>query len=131
MNVADKEEPHLYHIRIIKTYLEFIRHRYPDLDIDALLRYAGFSRSELDDEGYWYTQDQADRFHEMLQRMAGQSNIAREAGRYAAVSASYGTIRRYVFGFMNPTMAYGLMARIGSKLTKGTTITINKLASNK
>ncbi|MGC9324625.1 MAG: hybrid sensor histidine kinase/response regulator [Desulfomonilia bacterium] len=131
MSVADKKESHLYNIRIIKTYLEFIKHRYPDLDIDALLSHAGLSRSELDDEGYWYTQDQANRFHEMLQRMAGQSNIAREAGRYAAVSASYGTIRRYIFGFMNPTMAYELMARIGSKLTKGTEITINKLASNK
>jgi len=129
--MEEKEQTNLYHVRIIKTYLEFIRKQYPDVDIEDLITQSGFTQSQLDDEGYWYTQEQADRFHGVIHRLTDNRNIAREAGQYSVKAASYGTIRRYIFGFMNPTMAYDLLGKIGSKLTKGTTISINKLASNR
>lgn len=131
MNEPDKKSTHLYHIKILRTYLEYITKNHPELDVDSILIYAGLSRSELDDDGYWYTQDQADRFHEILDRLTRYTNVAREAGRYGATSASYGTIRQYFFGFIEPLTAYELLGKVGSKLTRGTRAAITKIESNK
>ena len=131
MNDANKQGSHLYHIQIIKTYLEYIRKSYPDLDIDYILEYSGLSRSELDDNGYWCTQEQTDRFQEIIDRLTRNPDIARQAGRYGTTSASYENIRQYIFSFIEPAQAYELLGKIGSKLTRGTKITINKMASNK
>ena len=124
-------DKNLYHIRILKTYLEYLRKYYPDLDIDYILQYAGITRSQLSDEGYWYTQTEADRFHEIVDKLTRNPNIAREAGRYGATSSSYGTIRQYIFSFIDPALAYELLGKIGSKLTKGTTIKIRRIDTNK
>jgi PAS domain S-box-containing protein len=131
MSNGVKKGPHLYNIRIIKTYLEYLKKNYPDLDIDYILGYSGLTRSELDDDGYWFTQEQADRFHEIIDRLTRNPNISRESGRYSTTSASYGTIRQYVFGLITPYTAYELLGKIASKLTKGTKITINGISSNK
>lgn len=128
---TEEQSPHLYHIRIIRTYVEYIKHTYPDVDIDRVLEYAGLSRSKLSDDGYWYTQEQADRFHEKINKLTGHNNIARDAGRYGASSSALGTVRQYILGFMNPAMAYEVLGKIGSKLTKGTSITMRKVSSNK
>jgi PAS domain S-box-containing protein len=130
MGTAAREDPHLYNIRILRTYLEFVKENYPALDMNELLDFANISKSEVEDDGFWYTQEQSDRFHEILDRKTGNKNLAREIGRKAAVSASLGTMRQYVFSMMGPMMAYELLANIGSKLTKGTTISIKKLSSN-
>jgi PAS domain S-box-containing protein len=123
--------PNLYHIRIIKTYLEYLEKYYPELDIDAIISYAGLTRSEIDDDGYWFTQEQADRFHEIVDQQTGHINIARKSGQYSAISASLGLFRQYIFGLMKPSMAYELLGKIGSKLSRGTSITIKKIGSNK
>ena len=131
MNDDGKQGSHLYHIKIIKTYLEYVRKNYPELNIDHILDYSGITKSQLDDDGYWYTQEQADRFHEIVDKLTKHTNIARDAGRYGTTSASYGTMRQYIFSFIEPSTAYEVMGKIGSKLTRGTKITINKIASNK
>jgi PAS domain S-box-containing protein len=131
MNNTQEQNPHLYHIRIIKTYLEFIQKEYPEVDLDIVLAHAGLSKTEIDDDGYWFTQEQADRFHEIVVRLTGNVNVAREAGRYSASSVSLGAFRKYIFGLLSPLMAYELLGKIGSKLTKGTAITIKRLSSNK
>ena len=131
MTNSKDHAPHLYHIRIIRTYVEMLRVKYPEIDIDTVLSYSGLSKYELEDNGYWCTQEQTDRFQEMVYRLTGKPNIAREAGRYGAESAAFGTIRQYVFGFINPAVAYEVLERIGSKLTKATTISIKKIASDK
>ncbi|MCE5275930.1 MAG: response regulator [Syntrophaceae bacterium] len=115
----------------MRTYLEYLRKNYPDVDIHAILEYSGLTRSELDDDGYWFTQEQGDRFHTIMDRLTHNSNIAREVGRYNTISASYGTVRQYLFGFIEPSLAYELLGKIGSKLTRGTKITINKISSNR
>ena len=119
-----------YNVRLLRTYLEYVKKRYPRLNIDTLLEYAGISRSEIDDDGFWYGQEESDRFHEILDRMTGNPNIAREVGRYGASSASMSTIKQYIVSFLNPLMAYELLGRIGSKLTLATTIRIRKISSN-
>jgi hypothetical protein len=34
----------LYNSRITKTYIEYIKNSYPDLDIDSILEYAGMTK---------------------------------------------------------------------------------------
>ena len=131
MGMHEEQGAHLYHIKILKTYLEYIKKNYPDLDIDYILEYSGLTKSELDDDGYWCTQKQTDRFQEIIDRLTKNPIVAREAGRYGTTSSSYQIIRQYIFSFIEPAHAYELLGKIGSKLTKGTKITINKIASNK
>ncbi len=131
MGIQEQQRDHLYHIQIIKTYLEYIRKAYPDLDTNYILEYAGLTTSELRDNGYWCTQEQTDRFQEVIDRLTSNPNIAREAGRYGTTSSSYELIRQYILSFIEPAHAYELLGRIGSKLTRGTKITINRISSNK
>jgi len=131
MKAYARQGPHLYNIRILRTYIEYIQKNYPTVDINQLLEYAGVTRSELDDDGYWFTQDQADLFHDAVDRVTRHQNIARDVGRYNAISASYGTIRQYVFGTITPSTAYEFLGKIASKLTKGTKVHIRNLAPDK
>jgi PAS domain S-box-containing protein len=131
MKGHDKSSPHLYNIKIVRAYLEYIHKNYPELDIDSIIQEAGFSKSEIHDDGYWFTQEQANHFHDVIDRLTNNPNISREVGRYNTTSTSYGTIRQYIYGFIEPFTAYELLAKIGSKLTKGTDIRITKISSSK
>lgn len=93
-----------YDIRIIQGYIELIQTHYPDVDIDAILVHAGITRFELIDPGYRFTQEQADRFHEIVVEMTGNLNISREAGRMSATAKSFDTIRQFIFGFITPPL---------------------------
>jgi PAS domain S-box-containing protein len=130
MRTAAKENEPLYHVRILRTYLEFVKENYPALNLDAALDYAKISKSEVEDDGFWYTQEQSDRFHEILDRKTGNKNLASEVGRRVAVTPSLGIMRQYVFSMLSPLIAYELLATIGSKFTRGTTIAIRKLSTN-
>ncbi len=72
----------IYSSRITKTYLEYIKKSYPDLDIDAVLEYAEMAKYEVEDPAHWFSQHQVDRFQEALLENTGDPNIPREAGRY-------------------------------------------------
>ena len=61
----DDKSP-VYNSRITKTYLEYLGKYYPNIDVDSILKYAEMDRYEVEDPGYWFSQYQADRFHEML-----------------------------------------------------------------
>lgn len=130
MTNSKDHAPRLYHIRIVRTYVEYIKEKYPEIDIDEILEYAGLSRSKLDDDGFWCTQEHTDRFHKIINEKTGNPNIAREVGRYGAKSAALGTIRQYYLGFINPSIAYEVLGKIGSKLTRGTAITIRRIGAN-
>ncbi len=96
----------LYNSRITKTYLEYIKSSYPDLDIDSVLEYADMTRYEVEDPAHWFSQDQADRFQEILVEKTGNPNIAREAGRYTTSHKGMGPVKQYTLGFINPTSVY-------------------------
>jgi GAF domain-containing protein len=131
MAVNEPSNQNLYHIQVIRTYLEYLSRNYPSLDTDYILEYSGLSKLELDDDGYWCTQEQTDRFQEIVERLTGNPNVAREAGRYGTTSTSYQIIRQYITSFLDPAQAYALLGRIGSKLSRGAKITIKKMAPNK
>ncbi len=83
----------LYNSRITKTYLEYIKNSYPDLDIDPILEYAGMTRYEIEDQAHWFSQDQVDRFQEILIKKTGNPNIARDAGRYHNLTQGNGACK--------------------------------------
>jgi hypothetical protein len=56
----------LYNSRITRTYLQYLRKNFPDINLDALLEKAGIAKYEIEDPGHWFSQEQVDRFHESL-----------------------------------------------------------------
>jgi len=86
---------HLYHIAIKKGYIEYIQKHHPDVDVDSILRYAGISPFEFQDPGYWFTQEQSDRFQEICIEKTGNPDISRESGRLVANGNSFKTLRQF------------------------------------
>jgi len=121
----------LYNSRIISTFIEYIQDAYPEINIDEILNYAGIAKYELEDVGHWLTQHQHNRFHEILARTTNNPKLAREAGRYIARSQSPGILRQYVAGFLKPSIAYWMLAKVASNLSRHITLKIKKLSSNK
>ncbi len=126
------QDNRLYDIRIIQGYIELIQTHYPDVDIDAILVHAGITRFELIDTGYRFTQEQADRFHEIVVEMTGNLNISQEAGRMSATAKSFDTIRQFIFGFITPPLtAYVHAGKVANTLTRSGTFTTRKLSADK
>jgi len=121
----------LYNSRIIKTFLEYLKKNYPEVNINSILDHAGMAAYEVEDEGHWFTQDQVDGFYEILSRKTGSRTIARDAGRYAASSQASGTLRQYALGFMTPALAYGRFEKLSANVTRATAFKTQRLAGNK
>ena len=121
----------LYSSRIIKTYIEYIKNSCPDLDIDSILEYAGITRYEVEDQACWFSQDQTDRFQKILFEKTGNPKIAREAGRYSTLQKGMGHAKQHLLGFMKPTSAYLLMAKLYPLMSRAATIKVKKMGENK
>ena len=121
----------LYNSRVIKIYVEYATKFHPDVDIDSVLKYAEMEKYELEDPAHWFTQDQIERFHEILVEKTGNSNISRVVGRYAASSQVPGTLKQYAMGFMTPSAAYWVVEKFGSRLTRAYTWKTKKLGASK
>jgi PAS domain S-box-containing protein len=125
------EQLPIYNSRTIKTYIEYLRTHYPQIDVDLLLEYGEMSREEVEDPAHWFTQHQIDRFHEILAAETDNPNVSREAGRYAAISKGSGALKHYAMGFMSPSTAYRLLEKITPHLTRGGAFKTVKLGPNK
>lgn len=123
--------PPLYNSRIIKTFIEYLRKFYPNLDIDSVLGDAEITRYEVEDPAHWFTQDQTDRFHESLVEKTGNPNIAREAGRYTTSYKGMGPIKQYTLGLMSLTSVYLLMGKVYPIMSRGAAISVKKIGANK
>ena len=121
----------LYNSKITKTYLEYIKKSYPDLDLDAVLEYAEMTKYEVEDPAHWFSQHQADRFQEALVKQTDDTNIAREAGRYTTSHEGMGPAKQHILGFIKPTSVYLLMEKLYPILSRGATIKAKKLGPNK
>jgi two-component system cell cycle sensor histidine kinase/response regulator CckA len=124
------EQLPIHNSRIIKTYLEYVGIHHPDIDTDSLLACAGMTRYEAEDPGHWFTQEQVERFHEVLDEKTKDPNISREAGRYAATATAAGALKKYTLGFMTPALAYWVIEKIVPHLTKAYSLKAKKLAPN-
>ncbi len=121
----------LYSSKIINSYIEYFNVNYPEMDIDDILNYAGIAEYELEDAGHWLTQRQIDRFYAISMEKTGNPATAREAGRYIAISQSYGILRQYVAGFLTPAVTYWMLEKIVANISRHVILKTKKLSSNK
>jgi PAS domain S-box-containing protein len=120
----------LFNSRIISTYVEYLKSTYPEININEVLNCSNISFYELEDQGHWFTQQQVDSFHNIIQDKSGNPDIAREAGRYIATSKASGILRQYVVGFLSPSVAYWMVEKVAANLSRHVSVTTKKIAPN-
>ncbi len=125
------EAPSLYNSRIIKNYVEYLKRYYPNIDILSLLKHAGIEAYQLDDEGHWLSQEQVDRFHEMLAEKTNNPDISREVGRYSVTSQASGALRQYLMGFISPATAYAVVEKISSRFSRAPIVKTKSIGEDK
>ena len=121
----------LYNSRLIKNHVEYVKEFHPGVDIDSILGYAGITTYQAEDQGHWFTQNQADRFHEILIQKTRDPDISRKVGRYAVSSKASGVLKQYTLGLMSVTSVYSLMEKVYSIMSRGATVKVKKLGANK
>jgi PAS domain S-box-containing protein len=121
----------LYNSRIFQIYFDFLRVTYPQINIQQVLDHAGMTAAEVSDSAHWFTQQQADRFYEIVAEKTGDGDIARKAGRFAASSAGLALINQYVVGLLNTETALLAMKKIYPLLTRGATVDVRKIGRGK
>lgn len=129
-NRENDKQP-LYNSRLIKTYIKLIKNRYTYVNIPELLSCAKMEPYQVEDEGHWFTQEQVDMFYEGLVKLTGNTDIARDAGRFAASPDSIGVMRQYALGLVGPAKAYELIGKYASNFTKSALYESKKIGSNK
>lgn len=121
----------LYNSRVIDSYIKLIKKRYNHINIPELLRHAKMEPYEVADQAHWFTQEQINLFHEKLFQLTQNVNIAREAGRFAAMPESSGVMRQWLFGLVGPAAAYDLIGKYAGQFTRSTRYESQKIAPNK
>jgi len=125
------EEKRYYSSRIIKSYVEYLKRFYPDVEIGPLLKHAGIETFQLDDEGHWLTQNEVDLFHDILEQTTQDPDISRKVGRFSVTSRASGALGQYMLGFMNPAMSYGVLEKINGRLSRATVMKTRAVALDK
>ncbi|MDI9570251.1 MAG: PAS domain S-box protein [Pseudomonadota bacterium] len=105
-------ETPLYNSRIVKSYFEYIRKHHPDVDAASIFRQAGVESYQLEDEGYWLTQAQVNRLHEIFAETLNEPAIARKVGQYMPFSKASSTVTQFMLGFLTPAAAYMVIPRV-------------------
>ena len=123
-------ETQLYNSRIFSSYLMLAKQRYQHIDKVQLLAYAGMNDYQVADEGHWFTQDQANRFHYKLVELTGNKNIAREAGRFAASPEVMGAVRQQTLGMLNLTQIFSKLGKAYENVSKSTVYQSKKISGN-
>jgi len=121
----------LYNSRIINIWIEFLKQKYPDINISEALEYANIQEHEVADQGHWLTQDQVDRWYQKILEDTNNINIAREAGRHSVIRGSAGFLWQYAFGQVGPAKVYELIAKFAKFFAVSSSYTFKKINSNK
>jgi HD-GYP domain-containing protein (c-di-GMP phosphodiesterase class II) len=129
-NYMPDDKP-LYNSRILDTYIKLISNKYSYVNCTELLEYSGMTPYEVADPGHWFTQKQVDLFYERLVKLTGNSNVAREAGLYAASPDAIGSIRQYILGMVGPLRAFEMIGKATANLTRSSRYESRKLSANK
>ena len=121
----------IYNSRILKIYIQYLEHAYPEINSSNILQEAGLSRAQIEDPGCWLTQAQVDAFEAAAEKHTRNPNIAREAGRFATSSEGLGAIREYAIGFTSLPVTYKLLGKLHGMMSRGATVTSRRIARNK
>lgn len=125
------ESKRLYNSTLLIVYIDYINIYYPEINISEVLEYASITELEIADHAVWFTQEQVDRFYEILERKTGNPKLAREAGRFIVQSKSSDILRQYTAGFVTPSVAYWMVSKIASTLSRHISLQIKYIAGNK
>ena len=130
MTPATPIEQQLYNSRIIDTYVKLLGLHYPQLRVEELLEQAGMATWEVADQSHWFSQEQVDRFHELVAAATGNPLISREAGRFAASPQAIGVMRQYILGLVGPANAFALIGQASARFTKSSNYVSRKLGEH-
>ena len=117
----------LYNSRLTKIYIQYLGKYYPNISTAEVLKDSGIANYEVEDPAHWFTQEQVDRFHEVITQKTGNTNISREVGRFAAYSEGMGAAKQYILGLMSPGSLYLLMEKHYPVLSRGVSISAKKI----
>ena len=120
----------LYNSRLTKIYIQYLGKYYPNISTAEVLKESGIANYEVEDPAHWFTQEQVDRFHEVITQKTGNSNISREVGRFAAYSEGMGAAKQYILGLMSPGSLYLLMEKHYPVLSRGVSISAKKIGTD-
>lgn len=121
----------LYNSVNVRTFVEYLQSEHPDVDVKAVLERSGISFSQLRDGGYWFTQKTIDSFFAEVSKVLDGQAAARGAGRYSANAHSSEILRQLAIGFITPSMAYWMMEKTVSSVTRHINLRVQRLAVNK
>jgi PAS domain S-box-containing protein len=121
----------IYNSRLVQSYLQYLRRFYPDVDISELLSYADMTTYEAEDPAHWFSQNQMDRFHRILDEKTAPTNISREAGRFITKAENMGPARQFTLGMMNVKAVFLLLEKMTPLLSRGSKIAVKSLGPQK
>ena len=127
--VLKKKE--LYNSNILRTYIELIKSNYDSVDINDLLDHAQIDYSDVEDTNKWFTQSQMNDFHEKLQALTNNEDIAREAGAFTTAPETLGILRTALLKLLNPARAYEKVGELAKKISRSSVYQSKKISSNK
>jgi PAS domain S-box-containing protein len=130
-NETDMASGPIYNSRITKSYLNYLKIYWPQVDCDELLEKSGMTRYQVDDPAHWFTQEQVDRFHAVIVEKTGAADISRLAGRHISSSSGTGAAKQYFLGFVGPALAYLAAGKVVYKFSRATINTARKMGSNR
>jgi PAS domain S-box-containing protein len=117
----------LYNSRLLQMAIQFLRHHYPALKIESVLKEAGIAPYQIEDPAHWFTQEEVDRLNAVLVSKTGDADVSRHVGQFAASSDGLGAAKQYMLGLMSPAIVYQLMERHYKLLSRGASITTRRL----
>ena len=121
----------LYNSRIINTYLEYLAEKYPNIHAGSILEYAGMAPYEVEDPAHWFSQEQVDRFQQILYEKTHDAELARDAGRFTVLSKKIGAVKQYTLGLMSPASVYMMSGKLYNTMSRGASVTTRRLSANK
>ena len=121
----------LYNSNNLLLFVEYINAKHPEVNIPEVLNYASISELEIRDVGQWFTQNQVDRFYDILERKTNNPNLARDVGRFAVESKGAPLLKQYTASFVTPTIAFWTLGKIASVISRHINFKIKSLADNK
>ena len=121
----------IYNSRLVQSYLQYLRRFYPDVDIAELLAYADMKSYEVEDPAHWFSQNQVDQFHRILDEKTAPANISREAGRFITKAENMGPARQFALGMMNVKALFLLLEKMTPLLSRGSKLKVKSLGPQK
>ncbi|WP_394708249.1 hypothetical protein [Breoghania sp.] len=115
--VLDDRTP-LYKSGIVGNYINYLK-SLGGVDIDDLLSCCELDLIDINDEGYFLSQEQINRFHRCLDERLNDPEISYKVGLHALKMKSTGTVMQYGLQFITPAAMYKAVERVYPKWSRG------------